>query len=235
MGIFNRAWESTQAKINTLLDKAENPNETLDLSYKMLDGLQEVKAHLADVVTEQKRLESKVAEVQKDMAQRDEEAAAALKLGKEDLARAALGKKQDDKQRLAELQASLTHISEQVEKLKVTEQKFQDRLDKFRDEKEIAKASYTAAKAQTQVNASLTGASKAFGGVGQAMQRTKDKTEQMQARSEAVDQLTEEGVFNDPLDSRDKVTKELDDVRKQGAVEDELAALKTQLAGDKEQ
>lgn len=233
MSIFSRAWEITQAKINTILNKVENPNETLDLSYeKMVDGLQEVKAHLADVVTEQKRLEHKITALKDKLSTRDEEAKAALKLNQENLARQALELKQQENAQMVKLQSSLEHVSNQAAKLKAAEQKFQNRLSQFRDEKEVAKVNYTAAKAQAQVNESLSGAGKALGGVGKALDRAKEKTETMQARAEAIDSLTEEGILSDPLDTRDKVTKELDKVRQQSNVEDELAKLKSQLAND---
>ncbi len=55
---FKRASDIVEAKINNFLSRAENPNDTLDLSYeRMLSGLQETRRNLADVVTEQKSLE----------------------------------------------------------------------------------------------------------------------------------------------------------------------------------
>ena len=59
--IFRKAADLIEAKVNKFLNSAENPNEELDLSYdKMLSSLQETKRHIADVVTEQKLLESQL-------------------------------------------------------------------------------------------------------------------------------------------------------------------------------
>jgi phage shock protein A len=233
MGLLDRAMSIFQAKTNKLLDKLEDPNASLDLSYeKMLDGLQEIKTHLADVLAEQISLGKKVEAAKLKLEQRDEEAKAALKRVKEDLAKQALTLKQTDKTNLDTLQASYDHISNEVDKLKAAEQRFQQRIEAFKQEKEVTKASYTAAKAQEQINSSLAGAGKAFGGVGETLQRAKDKTEQMQSKAEATDQLTKEGIFTDPLDTRDSVTKELDKARTESTVDDELAALKKQMGDD---
>lgn len=230
MGILSRTWELLQAKTNKLLDRMEDPNASLDLSYeKMLDGLQELKVNLADVVTEQKRIEGKIAKCDESIAKRDEEAAAAVKLGKDDLARSALSLKQTDLAQKAAFEKSLEGINRQVEAIKKSEAKFKERIATFKSQKEVTKANYTAAKAQADVEESLSGVSNKFGGVGRTLKNAEDKTEQLQARADAVSQLSAEGVLNDPLDPRDSVSKELDDVRQESAVEDELAALKSKI------
>lgn len=230
MSIFSRAWDVTQAKVNALLDRVEDPNQALDLSYeKMLSSLQEIKTHLADVVTEQKRIEKQIQKAQDEANQHQEEAEAAVKFGKDDLARAALEMKQKALSHAQALQQNLAQITPQVDQLKAAEQKFKARVESFRDDKEMAKAQYTAAKSVTQVNESLGGISKDLGGVGRAMQRSKDKTEEMQSRSEAVGELSKEGILNDPLETRSQTAQELDKLRTQQKVEDDLAALKSKV------
>ena len=52
MSIFQRIATIFGAKANKALDKAENPNETLDYSYqKQLELLQKVRRGVADVAT----------------------------------------------------------------------------------------------------------------------------------------------------------------------------------------
>ncbi len=51
-GLIQRASLIAKAKISKLLNRAENPTETLDYSYEqMLEQLQNVKRGVADVVT----------------------------------------------------------------------------------------------------------------------------------------------------------------------------------------
>lgn len=198
MGIFKRASEVVEAKVSKLLNRLEDPNEMLDLSYeKMVSNLQEVKRHLADVVTEQKSLDNQVDREQNEVRQYEESAR--------------------------------DRIALQAEKLKETEQKYRDRIDAFRTQKEVSKATYSAAKAQVKVSESVTGIGRELGGVGDILHRAQDKTDQMVARASAMDSLTEEGVLDDPLDQRDKMTRELAQLRKQSVVEGDLERLKKEL------
>ena len=57
-GLMSRASLVLKAKLSKVLDRAEDPGETLDYSYeKQLELLQNVKRGIADVVTAKKRLE----------------------------------------------------------------------------------------------------------------------------------------------------------------------------------
>ncbi len=58
MGILSRTSYVIRSKINSILNRAEDPTETLDYSYEqMRDQLQEVKRGIADLTTQKKRLE----------------------------------------------------------------------------------------------------------------------------------------------------------------------------------
>ncbi|ESS11869.1 MAG: hypothetical protein A07HR60_01207, partial [uncultured archaeon A07HR60] len=53
MGILSRASYVIRSKVNTLLNRAEDPTESLDYSYEqMRDELQEVKQGIADLNTQ---------------------------------------------------------------------------------------------------------------------------------------------------------------------------------------
>ena len=93
-GLLAVASTVVKAKISKLLDRAENPEETLDYSYeKQLELLQNVKKGIADVVTAKKRLELQSAKLEQEMTKLDGQARQALAAGREDLARAALERK----------------------------------------------------------------------------------------------------------------------------------------------
>ncbi|RIV24700.1 PspA/IM30 family protein [Alicyclobacillaceae bacterium I2511] len=231
MGLFKRAADIMEARVNKFLNSVEDPNEMLDLSYeKMLTGLQEVKRHLADVVTEQKHLENEIGQVQKDVQQYEDAARAALRSGREDLAKEALTRKQTALDHIVQMQEGLTRITEQVEKLKQTEKRFQDRINTFKTQKEVTKATYQAAQAQVKVSESMTGINKQLSGVGDTLKRAQDKTDETVARASAMDALMDEGVLDDTLDSRDNVTRELDQIRKSSAADEELEKLKKEMA-----
>ncbi len=230
MGLFKRAAEIVESKVNKFLDKVEDPNATLDLSYeKMLDGLQQVKSHLADVMTEQKSIELQIKNVEKEIADREEDAKAAIRANREDLAQAALERKHQASSRLAQLQEAHERIRVQSERLKDAERKFQDRISAFKTQKEVTKATYQAAKAEVRIGESMSGIGNELGGVGESLRRASDKAEQMMARAQAMESLTDEGILEDPLDNRDRITKELDKIKRDSAVADDLERLKKEL------
>ena len=110
-GLMNRASTIVKAKINKLLNKAENPGETLDYSYeKQLELLQNVKRGVADVVTSKKRLEMQTSTLEQSVVKLDGQARQALQAGREDLAREALERK-------AVAQEQLQGLDQQIRRL----------------------------------------------------------------------------------------------------------------------
>ena len=94
-GMGGRMSTVIKAKINKLLDKAEDPSETLEYSYaKQMELLQNVKKGIADVVTAKKRLQLQQQKLEQQVVKLDTQARQALAAGREDLARTALERKQ---------------------------------------------------------------------------------------------------------------------------------------------
>src|SRR6202020_3144467 len=94
MGVMKRLSGIVQAKTNKLLDKAEDPRESLDLSYqKQLESLRKVRRSVADVATARKRIELQAGQLQKQADKLQDQAKAALSIGNEDLAREALSRR----------------------------------------------------------------------------------------------------------------------------------------------
>ena len=77
------------------------------------------------------------------------------------------------------------------------QQKLQAKIEAFRSKKEVIKAQYSAAEAQVRISEAATGVGEEMADVGLAMQRALDKTENMRARAQAVDELEQAGAFED--------------------------------------
>src|SRR5947208_1027114 len=93
-GLMSRASTVVKAKLSKLLDRAENPSETLDYSYEQqLQLLQNVKRGVADVVTAKKRLQLQTDQLEQSVVKLETQARQALGAGREDLARQALERK----------------------------------------------------------------------------------------------------------------------------------------------
>src|SRR3954465_5510737 len=116
-GLWSRFMLIFKSKASKALDRAENPNETLDYSYeKQLEQLQNVKRGIADVTTAKKRLEMQYTSMQQQVEKLDGQARAALKGGAEALAREALSRK-------TAVEAQLETIMQQGQQLEAQQQK----------------------------------------------------------------------------------------------------------------
>src|SRR5580693_3562097 len=137
MSVMKRLSGIVQAKTNKLLDKAEDPRESLDLSYqKQLESLQKVRRSVADVTTAKKRIELQATTLQGQADKLQGQAKAALTQGNEDLAREALARRAALGEQLTELKTQHDQITQQEQKLVQTSQELQIRIERFRTQKE---------------------------------------------------------------------------------------------------
>ena len=178
MGLMSRAAMVIKAKFSKLLDRAENPTETLDYSYeKQLELLQNVKRGVADVVTAKKRLQLQSGQLEQSVVKLETQARQALSGGREDLARQALERKSAVQQQLQGLDQQVQGLEAQQEKLVSSERALQTKIEAFRSQKEVIKAQYSAAEAQVKIGEAATGIGEQMADTGLAIQRAKDKTD----------------------------------------------------------
>src|SRR3981081_2843348 len=197
-GLTGRMSTVVKAKVSRLLDRAEDPGETLDYSYqKQVEQLQNVKKGIADVVTAKKRLQMQESSLQQSVVKLDTQARQAVAAGKEDLARAALERKNVAQTELQSLDTQVAELEDQQQKLTDSEKKLRVKIEAFRTKKEVIKAQYSAAEPQVRISEAATGVGEEMADVGLAMQRALDKTENMKARADAVQELEAAGTFED--------------------------------------
>jgi phage shock protein A len=232
-GLTGRMSTVVKAKVSKLLDRAEDPAETLDYSYqKQVEQLQNVKKGIADVVTAKKRLQMQESTLQQSVVKLDTQARQALSAGQEDLAKAALERKNVAQTELQGLDTQVTELEDQQQKLTDSEQKLRAKIESFRTKKEVIKAQYSAAEAQVRISEAATGVGEQMADVGLAMQRAVDKTENMRARADAVQELEAAGTFDDVTQlgsGEDDIDRQLKQLSSAPAVEDELAKMKSEL------
>jgi phage shock protein A len=229
MSMMKRISMIFRAKANKALDRAEDPRETLDYSYqRQVEMLTKVRRGVADVATSRKRVELQVNQLQAQADKLTQQAQQALSMNREDLAREALTRKSGLASQITDLQAQQAQLQGEEEKLTLASQRLQAKVESFRTRKETIKATYTAAEAQTRINEAFSGISEEMGDVGMAIQRAEDKTQQMQARAGAIDELISSGALEDSsqLSGGDDISRELQAMSSQSDVETELAALK---------
>ena len=229
-GLWSRTMTIIKSKWSAMLNRAENPSQTLDYSYeKQLELLQNVKRGVADVVTAKKRLQMQSDQLEQSVVKLEGQARQAVGAGREDLARQALERKTYAQQQLQGLDVQVQQLGDQQEKLVAAQQQLETRIESFRSQKEVLKAQYSAAEAQVRVGEAATGIGEHMSDTGLAIQRAKDKTEQLQARAAAVDELTTSGALDDFTSSDDDIDRQLKQISQSGQVDDELAKMKAEL------
>jgi len=234
-GMSGRFSTVIKAKINKLLDRAEDPAETLEYSYqKQMELLQNVKKGIADVVTSKKRLQLQEQKLRDQVVKLDTQARQALAAGNEELARTALERKNVVQTELQSLDTQVAQLEQQQAQMTESEQKLRTKLEQFRSKKEVIKAQYSAAEAQVRISEAATGVGEEMADVGLAMQRALDKTEDMKARADAVQELEAAGTFDDLTTigpHEDDIDRQLKQLSNQSEVDAELAKMKAELGG----
>jgi phage shock protein A len=232
-GLTGRFNTLMKTKISSVLDRAEDPGETLDYSYeKQLELLQQAKSGIADIVTSKKRLQQQEGSLHAQVAKLDGQARQALAAGNEDLSRQALTRKQMIQDELGSLDEQVADLERQQQQLTDGEIKLQAKVEAFRTQKEVVKAQYSAADAQVQISEAATGVGEQMADVGLAMQRAMDKTENMKARADAVGELEQAGTFDDPTElggGANDLDRRLAQLTSASAVDSELEKMKAEL------
>jgi phage shock protein A len=236
MGLMNRISTVIKQKVNTILDKHEDPREALEYSFvKQRELLNKLRRDMAEVITAKKRLEIQKAKLWDNIRTLDDQAARAVDQDKEDLAKLALQRKNANMLQLQELNKQITEMQLEQDKLEDTEKRLSTKVEEFRSKKEIIKAQYTAAEAQVRIKENVTGISEEMTDVGMALDRAEDKTEKMKAKSQALDDMIDSGSLTDYTSDKDDIEKELEESSIRDSVDQELAKLKAEKARKKKQ
>jgi phage shock protein A len=234
MGFFSRLATFFNIRANAALDKAEDPGQVMDYSYsKQIEQLQQLRRSIADVVTNEKRLEMQQSQLIEKISRLDQQAMQALQANREDLARMALQRKETLLVQINSYEQQLAQLKAQEEKLLTMERTISARVEAFRTQKEMVKAQYSAAQAQVKINETVTGISEEMTEMNLAMQRAQDKVLTMQARANAMEELIDQGTLSEQgmlgAGSGDTLERELQKISTEQNVEAQLQAMKQQL------
>ena len=229
MGLTNRITTLLKQKVNTLLDKYEDPKEALDYSYQnQIETMNKLRRGVVEVVTAKTRLQMQKTKLVENIRTLDEESRRAIDQDREDLAKLTLERKNANMLQLQNLDKQITDMQIQQDKLEQTEKRLSTKVEEFRSKKEVIKAQYTAAEAQVRIKENLTGISEEMTDVGVAMNKAEDKTEQMKAKAKALDEMIDSGVLTDYTSNKDDIEGELEKMTVKSSVDQELAKLKAE-------
>jgi phage shock protein A len=233
MGLISRFTTYVKSVFSSAMDKAEDPGMTLDYSYQQqLEQLTNLRRAIADIVTNEKRLELQQSQAQTQIAKYEDQARQALAANREDLARMALERRQNLESQLTGFQQQIEQLKAQQDKFAQMEQRLTARVEAFRTQKEMVKAQYGAAQAQVKIGEAATGISEEMADVNMSVERAQDKVLTMQARAQAMDQLIDEGTLQETAmlgAGGDNIDRQLSQISSQSQVDAQLAAMKQQL------
>lgn len=221
MGIFGRMKTLLKANVNDLASKAEDPELVLNqLILDMEDQLRAAKIEVRDTITDQKRLEKQLEAALLASKEWERKAMMAVEAGKDDLARAALGRKQEADSEAAEHQNMLERQKAAVEQLKVALRDLANKIEEAKRKKAVLlarakKAELTKSMATAQGVGSDTSAFDAF-------ERQAGKIENLEAEVSAAGEIDETFIVSE-LDSKFR------DLEGDHGADDALAELKRKM------
>ena len=129
MGIFSRFTDIVNSNINSILDKAEDPEKMVRLIIQeMEDTLVEVRSASAKTIANKKEIASQISKLQNEGQDWQTKAELAISKDREDLARAALQEKKKCDEHANTLINELNNVEEQISKLQGEVGQLQDKL-----------------------------------------------------------------------------------------------------------
>lgn len=189
MGLLDRVGMVIRSNLNALVSAAEDPEKILEQTIiDMNADLVKLRQAVAQAIAAQKRLEQQYAQNLKDAQQWEERARLALSRGDEALALEALNRKKTAADTAAALKAQVDQMAAQVKTLKDNLTALESKISEAKTKKEMLKARVRAAKASEQIHQAVSkvGTSNAMA----AFERMEDKVLQMEARSQAIAELS---------------------------------------------
>lgn len=217
MGIFTRFRDIVSANLNSILDRAEDPEKMVRMMIQeMEDTLIEVKSNCAGVMAQGKGIERQLAGAEREVADWERKAALAVDKGRDDLARAALAEKRRHGARLETLQAELAQTRETVASFQDDIRQLETKLADARDKQRIILQRRQAAESRlrTQGHVRRVDTSEAF--------------VKFETYERGIERLEAEAELTDGLRPKKNagLAEQLHDLEHADEIESELAALK---------
>lgn len=184
MGILDRITTIVRANVHDLLDQAENPELMLDQYIRELEsGVLEAREELVNAMADEKRLAAKLEERKRRVRDWEEKAEQALRMGREETARAALRAARAYEQESDALAAGWDEQKDKVADLQQGHGEIQEKLSTIKADRDSLLAKHSA----TQAKEKLTSAKKSARKVGVAIKGIARMTERLEIEAAKAD------------------------------------------------
>jgi len=216
MGIFSRLSDIINANINSLLDKAEDPEKMIRMVIQeMEETLVEVRSTTARIIADKKELVRRNEKLAKQAQDWEQKAELALSKQREDLAKAALLEKAQVEEVSLLVKDDMHKLDESLDKLGREIEQLQAKLNDARARQKAMLMRHTATQSRHTVNRKLYASN-----IDQALQRF----EHFERRIESMESEIEANNIG-----KKGIAAEFEALEKEGRIEQELAALKSKL------
>ncbi len=220
-GIFERISTILRANINDMLDHAEDPEKMINQIIRdMESAIQDARAQTTEMLAQQKLLEARVLDTQKEVNEWNHKAELAVQQNRDDLAREALRRSRDYQSQLTVYQQQLADQEALVARLRSQLDELESKYESAKRQRDTLIARSRAAAAKQQMSQAQSQMSQ-VPDFGSEMSRMEDKVRTEEARAAASAEMVE---------STTSVDKEFDKLEDPD-IEAQLAALKTRVKG----
>ncbi len=218
MGIFTRFRDIVSSNINAMLDMAEDPEKMLKLMIReMEDTLVEIKSACAGVMAAGKKIERELEGTESRAGYWEERAALAVRKGRDDLARDALGEKRRYTDKAEVLQRELTEHQVLVEQYQEDIVQLEHKLGSAREKQRTLIQRHIHARRQRQAQEEIRRMDNSEAVY--KFEEFENRIERMEAEADLVNYGRREGI-----------EQELDAIIVDEDIENELHRIKSSLA-----
>ena len=219
MGVFTRMTDILQANINSILDKAEDPEKLLSLIIsEMEESLVEIRSVAAKHLAEQKTLQRKIAKLNAAATDWEVKATKALENQREDLARAALVEKQKVVTEAEQLQEANELVTENIAKINEDCARLVNKLAEAKAKRKTMQTRFEHAKTRLEVKQQVEAYN--VDHVLNRFESYESKIDELEAKVDAYDMTTQgaslKAQFAD-MEANESIEKELQTLKQKVA------------------
>ena len=221
MGIFSRLTDIVNSNLNSILDRAEDPEKLIRLVIQeMEDTLVEVRSSTVRTIAERKEIERKLSQLGREMDEWQRKAELALSRDRDDLAKGALVAKSKIAEQIDALQHQLTHIEEALAKSSEDIGRLQEKLTDAKKREKAIVLRHKSAASRLKVNSQIHDdrINDAFA----RFEQVERNLDELEGRAESLD-----------IGRRKTLAEEFSDFEASTKVEQELADLKARMHNSK--
>ena len=200
MSIFSRFSTMIKSNINDLISRAEDPEKMLhQIILDMRDQLAKAKREVAGAIADERKLKRQLDEAAKQMKAWERRAVLAVREGRDDMAKQALVRHEEQAEHVAAFRKSWEAQKEETEKLKGSLRQLHEKIEEAKRKRNLLVAKQKRAQAQKRIHETMSGLSdtSAFEAFNRMAERIEETERQNLAQAEVTEALAGDTLEED--------------------------------------